>query len=176
MTLGRPSASYKICSHRQSLNQLSRRGPSSGAALNLYTAVAKLRSTKQLARFWSKVVKLNGHDACWVWTSARNKQGYGLFWVAPIKRAVPAHRISFALAGGEVPDGFWAEVARPRGSRGDLTMLSAKANALDEAIRTQDQMIGLAIVLGVDPRFLRRMATVRIQLMDDLTRETRGAL
>lgn len=103
----REAGSHKICSDPPPPNS-SRylRGPSSGASLALYTAVAVLRSTKHAERFWAKVTKLNGPDACWVWTSARNQYGYGLFWVTSLKRAIPAHRLSFALAGGVVPDGL----------------------------------------------------------------------
>lgn len=30
-------------------------------------------------RFWAKVNKLDGEDACWEWTAWRSKHGYGQF-------------------------------------------------------------------------------------------------
>ncbi|CAL9647293.1 HNH endonuclease signature motif containing protein [Streptomyces sp. enrichment culture] len=54
-----------------------------------------------IARFWTKVNKAGD---CWVWTSATDKDGYGRFSVQ--RRRVAAHRFSYLLAHGEIPDGF----------------------------------------------------------------------
>ncbi|MCK9496739.1 MAG: HNH endonuclease [Dehalococcoidia bacterium] len=62
-------------------------------------------------RFWSKVDQ-NGPipehvpslGPCWVWTASRNK-GYGQF--NRDGRPVPAHRVSYELAHGPVPDGLF---------------------------------------------------------------------
>lgn len=55
-------------------------------------------------RFWRKVDKAG---ACWVWTGYRNPSGYGLLNVHG-KNTPPvlAHRFSYQLAHGSVPDGF----------------------------------------------------------------------
>lgn len=55
------------------------------------------------ARFWTYVEK-GAPDACWIWTGARNGKGYGRFGVASIVRR--AHRLSYQLAFGSVPDGL----------------------------------------------------------------------
>lgn len=53
-----------------------------------------------MQRFWSKVRKT---DKCWIWTAGiRNLSGYGQFWFQG--RSVLAHRFSFALARGPLPD------------------------------------------------------------------------
>jgi hypothetical protein len=55
-------------------------------------------------RFWSKVDQT---DDCWVWTSCRNPQGYGVFQVANTSVAT-AHRVAWVLANGRaVPDGMF---------------------------------------------------------------------
>lgn len=54
-------------------------------------------------RFWSKVVKLPGRDACWEWTAATNQGGYGVF--REDGRNVIAHRWAWAQKKGEIPDG-----------------------------------------------------------------------
>jgi hypothetical protein len=41
-------------------------------------------------RFWSKVKKSD--DGCWTWTAAKDKDGYGLFWLN--QAMVRAHRLS----------------------------------------------------------------------------------
>lgn len=67
---------------------------------------------KTIARFWAKVDK-NGPvpqhrpelGQCWIWTAAKDRLGYGRLGVRwPVKRSVLAHRISYALNFGEIPE------------------------------------------------------------------------
>lgn len=44
--------------------------------------------------------KVNKTDACWMWVGARNKRGYGNI------QGVLAHRISWELYNGPIPDGL----------------------------------------------------------------------
>lgn len=59
-------------------------------------------------RFWAKVDK-NGplilDTRCWVWTGSLNERGYGRFLALNDER-VYAHRFSYELANGEIPDGL----------------------------------------------------------------------
>lgn len=55
------------------------------------------RTPKQ--RFLSFVAR-----GCWVWTSTKNKGGYGTFRYG--KRKVAAHRISYEMFVGAIPDGL----------------------------------------------------------------------
>ena len=65
-------------------------------------------STKELLqgnyieRFWSKVKK---GDFCWNWTSSVSRGGYGKFSVSRSKW-VEAHRISYLIKHGSIPDGL----------------------------------------------------------------------
>lgn len=55
-------------------------------------------------RFFDKVDQSAGPDSCWLWTGYRNNRGYGV-----IKRdGKPelAHRVSFQIYAGEIPDGM----------------------------------------------------------------------
>lgn len=56
---------------------------------------------EQVQRFWSKVDKSGGPDACWPWIAHRHKQGYGHYRVGTIS-AILAHRIAFSLTTGTV--------------------------------------------------------------------------
>lgn len=56
-----------------------------------------------LARFWSKVDQSGGPDACWEWTAARNF-GYGRFGVSGTGFPQRAHRISWVIVNGPIPD------------------------------------------------------------------------
>lgn len=61
------------------------------------------KTTEEL--FWEKVAKPidNNMEECWVWVGNRNKHGYGQMCVDGKK--VSAHRYSYILAYGSVPDG-----------------------------------------------------------------------
>jgi len=58
-------------------------------------------------RFWSKVDQSENEDACWNWT-AKSHSGYGQFHVGGHKgRKVQAHRFSYELSYGSIPDGLF---------------------------------------------------------------------
>jgi hypothetical protein len=59
---------------------------------------------EQQDRFWRKVER-RGPDDCWIWTGASRRDGYGLFQTAG-RRSVGAHRISYTLLKGPIPDGL----------------------------------------------------------------------
>lgn len=58
-------------------------------------------SDSDIERFWSKVNKSGGDDACWEWMSSTNPKGYGKFWF--IDDTISAHRFSWFLANGKIP-------------------------------------------------------------------------
>lgn len=60
-------------------------------------------SNEMIARFWAKVDRGGGRDACWPWLGAANKvTGYGAFHPGrrtDYPRTVSAHRFAASLAG-----------------------------------------------------------------------------
>ncbi len=59
--------------------------------------------------FFSKVIQ---HDAgCWEWTGTTDSDGYGVIEVgskkAGTRRVMKAHRLSWELHNGPIPDGLW---------------------------------------------------------------------
>lgn len=63
-----------------------------------------LRLTENNIRnFWKKVDKKEG-DGCWEWTGTKHLSGYGQLWIGGRPRL--AHRISYQLHYGEIPDGL----------------------------------------------------------------------
>lgn len=55
-------------------------------------------------RFWSKVVKT---DNCWLWSgSVFQSRGYGQVWIPGIKTPQRAHRVSWIINNGPIPDGM----------------------------------------------------------------------
>ncbi|MCI0528030.1 MAG: HNH endonuclease [Nitrospira sp.] len=55
-------------------------------------------------RFWERV---NKNDACWIWEGSVDKNGYGQIWINSKKRNDRAHRVSFELNIGVIPDGMF---------------------------------------------------------------------
>jgi hypothetical protein len=57
-------------------------------------------------RFWSKVDKSGGPDACWPWKAFKHPKGYGHFAIGGgrIKRA---HRLAWELSSGEITNGLY---------------------------------------------------------------------
>lgn len=56
---------------------------------------------KQIQDFWGRV---NKTDSCWLWTGCKNGNGYGHLTVA--RRTLKAHRASWIIHHGEIPDGL----------------------------------------------------------------------
>jgi hypothetical protein len=68
------------------------------------------------SRFWEKVDKESGYRApnmttdCWLWTAAKNRAGYGKFFIEKINRKAKftdAHRVAWQIANGPIPDGLF---------------------------------------------------------------------
>ena len=53
------------------------------------------------ARFWSRIVTV---EDCWVWTGAQMGKGYGTLWDGT--KTVRAHRFSYELLRGPIPEGL----------------------------------------------------------------------
>lgn len=62
------------------------------------------RTTRE-ARFWAKVDKSGGENACWLWTASRDQLGYGFFRMTAGEFMWRAHRASWVLTNGEILDG-----------------------------------------------------------------------
>jgi HNH endonuclease len=54
-------------------------------------------------RFWSKVDGSGGPEACWPWTGAQNRGGYGAAWHAG--RVRTASRMAWELTNRPIPEG-----------------------------------------------------------------------
>jgi hypothetical protein len=56
-------------------------------------------------RFWSRVDKSGGADACWLWTGTKDGRGYGTL-LAHGNRHARANRVVWELVNGPIPDGL----------------------------------------------------------------------
>lgn len=58
-------------------------------------------------RFWNQVVR-RGDDECWEWISSHRKNGYAIISAKTSSgNYLFAHRYSYLLAHGEIPDEMW---------------------------------------------------------------------
>lgn len=55
-------------------------------------------------RFWAKVDRSGGPDACWPWMAGRFSSGYGVFVFN--RKSVPAHRWAYESEIGPIPEGL----------------------------------------------------------------------
>jgi len=56
-------------------------------------------------RFWEKVLKASANE-CWNWTASVAGKGYGQIKVPKQRRQLYAHRLSYEMHKGEIPDGM----------------------------------------------------------------------
>lgn len=61
---------------------------------------------KLASRFWSKVDKTGGDDACWPWTACIHN-GYGRFGTTRERGPMQAHRVAYELTYGIIDDGLF---------------------------------------------------------------------
>jgi hypothetical protein len=59
-------------------------------------------------RFWAKVLKHEGENACWEWVGARTPNGYGYFYMGRPAGGGSVHRYAYELQNGPLPPGMWA--------------------------------------------------------------------
>lgn len=57
-------------------------------------------------RFWSKVDIVNDWTSCWNWTAAKLPKGYGRFGMPYGQGVILAHRMSYELTHGAIPEGM----------------------------------------------------------------------
>lgn len=67
------------------------------------------------ARFWSKVDRSGGPDACWLWTGSTSPSGYAQFRIG--SRRPGAHRVAYELLVGPIPCGLVLDHVAERGCR-----------------------------------------------------------
>lgn len=71
----------------------------------LSRGVAAFGSTDRMdEKFWAKVAR-RGSGECWEWQGARDEHGYGHVHRRP--RYISAHRLSWELTTGSIPDGLF---------------------------------------------------------------------
>lgn len=91
--------------------------------------VRRARAPRPLAeRFWAKIQKTEG---CWLWIGGHNAEGYGRLGRGERGSVIDyAHRVSWEIANGPIPDGLWAlhRCDNPRRVRPDHLFLGDRSD------------------------------------------------
>lgn len=95
-----------------------------------------------LERFWSQVAK---SDGCWLWQGSRQRLGYGVFSYA--RRWAFAHRLSWMVHGGTIPEGLCIchRCDNPRCVRPDHLFLGTQADNMRDKVSKGRQSRGTRI-------------------------------
>jgi hypothetical protein len=151
-------------------------------------------SEGQSKRFWSKVRK-QGDDQCWEWVGNMHNNGYGL--IAIDKHNWRAHRLSYCIKHGSVPEGMYllhqcdnkicvnpahlkpgthqenmAEMKeRGRASTGPKRRLTA--DQIKYILESGKSLSVLTAELGVHPRTIERVRQ-RYELVEDTADPTQS--
>jgi hypothetical protein len=72
---------------------------------NKGNALPRLGRTRE-QRFWEKVRRVDG-DGCWEWTAGVDGAGYPQLFNAPGKKPLRAHRFSYEINVGPIPEGMY---------------------------------------------------------------------
>ena len=138
-------------------------------------------SEKQVVRFWGKV-KVLGPDDCWLWQAHCLPGGYGHFGVCSgeFKKMVLAHRVSYQIANGEIPDGLMVlhscdipSCVNPKhlhlGTH-DENMAERSSRKRQWSILTEDQVVEIRSrrLSGEKGRYLAKEFNVSEQLVCDI--------
>ncbi len=86
-------------------------------------------------RFWQKVEKFEGEDACWIWRGSTKASGYGSFGMGG--RSIGAHRAAWRLTHGAIPKGVFVchKCDNPPCVRPEHLFLATAQGNVDDKIR-----------------------------------------
>ena len=97
-----------ICSIGTCSRHVKSRGYCRGHYIRLWrnSTFPKLVIRTEQERFWIKVDRSGGPDACWLWMAFKLATGYGRFAPTGQRVMVFAHRYAYKLLVGQIPDGL----------------------------------------------------------------------
>lgn len=96
------------------------------------------KSPRYILPFWDNVYIPQDENACWTWKGMLDKDGYGYYRVD--KRTRRAHRVSWELANGPIPEGLFVchKCDNPPCVRSDHLFLgTAQDNARDRGSKNR---------------------------------------
>ena len=110
---------------------MSVRGLTNEPEVRMYTDC----TPKDIQRFWNKIDKSGGHDACWLWLGCCVRGGYGWFYWNG--KYYQSHRIMWMITFGKIPDGLCIlhKCDNPSCCNPDHLFLGTKKDNSDDKVR-----------------------------------------
>lgn len=125
-------------------------------------------------RFFSKVL-LGSKEDCWLWLANKNNKGYGMIRAGGLAPKVLAHRVSYEIFKGKIPDGLVVMHSCDNPSCVNPSHLSA-GTMLEN---TQDMIKKGRKVVGVNPDnkppSFRGAAHPRAKISEETAREIKNS-
>lgn len=125
---------------------------------------------RDIERFWSKVDRSGGPDACWLWTGTCFEDGYGRFHPSG-RRTVRTHRFAWEITYGPIPDDLFVCHDCPDGDNtrccnfGHLWLGTTQENTADRQAKgrsARGEVINTAQLTAVEVEAIReRFRTTR---------------
>lgn len=127
---------------------------------------------KYRERFWSRVDK---SGSCWIWTGGLSEDGYGLFsiWIDSKDKKIRAHRASYMLNIGDIPDGMLVlhECDNPPCVNPNHLFLGTHKDNSDDKVAKGRQLKGEAMQLALKDKVLVGSNHPNSKLNEDQVRE-----
>jgi len=94
-------------------------------------------------KFWKRVDK-NGPNGCWLWTSVHGGLDYGMLSSNSQHKAILAHRLSWEIHYGAIPDGMYVlhKCDVPKCVNPDHLFLGTYQDNSDDCVRKDRQLKG----------------------------------
>jgi hypothetical protein len=127
-------------------------------------------------RFWAKVDKT---DSCWNWLGGTNKQGYGKISYGGYKneKSLAAHRVSYQLANGEIPEGMFVlhSCDNPRCVNPEHLFVGTRQDNVDDRERKGRNKIMRGDRVGTSVLTNEQVAAIKRSLLDGESIKDRSA-
>jgi hypothetical protein len=126
--------------------------------------------------FWKRVKNVGG-EGCWEWSMSRNIYGYGI--AHHLKKRIGAHRLSWTLTNGEIPEGMQVlhKCDNPPCCRPDHLFLGTPLDNIHDAIMKERLQVkrGMDVVMRMKEKLLNPPAPAPKQrkLSDEQIEELR---
>ena len=102
-----------------------------------------MASTELEKRFWARVDKPDGSNACWVWQGSDNGTGYGQ--ISKNYKKIYVHRLSYQIHTGDIPDGMTVH-------HSCMNTLCVNPGHLELVTRGENTLMGYAINVAASKR------------------------
>jgi HNH endonuclease len=128
-------------------------------------------------RFWAKVKKT---DSCWIWTASKRAKGYGAFChsVNGVQIQDRAHRYSWLIHKGAIPEGLWVLHNCPGGDNpacvNPAHLFLGNVNDNNQDMKLKGRHVAGGTHCGRDGKWPRGLNHHGVKINEEIVREIRA--